>query len=375
MRSLSIVLLALLSAGSLSAQTVQGRVYDPATGAPVSTAFVILLDDGGNRVAATLTRADGQFVARAPMAGSYRLRVERIGYETMTSPVLRLTDEETLAYPMPVSTKAIDLAGIVVDGEQECRIRPDAGLRTLTLWEEARKALAISAWTEKQGNVPFTAEAYERVRNLVNLSVIEEVSRRTTFGYGQQAFISASAEDLAANGYVRRMANGGFRYFGLDARTLLSDSFLDSHCFHVEAPAEEESGLIGLGFRPQAGNDVPDITGVLWLDKETAELQYLEFAYTEHLFGIPIYEEPFGGRVEFQRLSNGGWIVDSWWIRMPLFTRPVIFETETPMIRGSLRGTPAAANRLRMLSLERGLRILEAGGRVTSVVTPGEPVR
>jgi hypothetical protein len=57
------------------------------------------------------------------------------------------------------------------------------------------------------------------------------------------------------------------------------------------------------------------------LDAETARLRDLEYTYT----WAP-WEEVQGagqGRVEFESLPSGAWVVRSWWIRMPLAGRDV----------------------------------------------------
>jgi hypothetical protein len=95
---------------------------------------------------------------------------------------------------------------------------------------------------------------------------------------------------------------------------LLSDVFLDTHCFHL-AVQEDQPQTIGLAFEPVRPGGVPDIAGTLWLDRETAHLDFLEYRYTWARF-----DEAQGvarGRVEFERLPNGAWIVRRWWIRMP----------------------------------------------------------
>jgi len=61
---------------------------------------------------------------------------------------------------------------------------------------------------------------------------------------------------------------------------------------------------------------VPDIEGVLWLDAVSAELRYLDFTYTRLPYEIQL--QNIGGRVEFERLPSGPWIVRRWWIRMPV---------------------------------------------------------
>ena len=63
------------------------------------------------------------------------------------------------------------------------------------------------------------------------------------------------------------------------------------------------------------GRRVPEVTGTLWVDKNSSELRFLEYSYT----GLPGVLRPasLGGRVEFRRLANGAWIVSYWYIRMP----------------------------------------------------------
>jgi hypothetical protein len=57
------------------------------------------------------------------------------------------------------------------------------------------------------------------------------------------------------------------------------------------------------------------VRGTLWLDPASRELRYLEFTYTglgkEEGLGNP------GGRLDFERLENGAWIVREWTLAMP----------------------------------------------------------
>jgi hypothetical protein len=116
------------------------------------------------------------------------------------------------------------------------------------------------------------------------------------------------------NGFVRRNDDGSLDYFGPDAGVLLSDVFLDTHCFRLAEDLDQPSAL-GLAFEPVRAGERADISGTLWLDRETAQLRVLEYAYT----WAP-WAEALGvaqGRVDFEQLPNGSWIVRRWWIRMP----------------------------------------------------------
>ena len=80
---------------------------------------------------------------------------------------------------------------------------------------------------------------------------------------------------------------------------LLSDAFLDTHCLSVRDGGD---GRIGLMFEPVPDRWVPEIVGVLWLDAETAELDWLEFGYVNLLRTREIGEP--GGEVSFARLPG-----------------------------------------------------------------------
>jgi hypothetical protein len=102
----------------------------------------------------------------------------------------------------------------------------------------------------------------------------------------------------------------------------LSEEFANSHCFSAREPGSDERGLIGIGFEPTADRDMPDVSGVLWLDEQTAELRFVEYRYTDPPWDLEVSDA--GGRIEFERLPTGVWIVSRWWIRMPVIAlRPI----------------------------------------------------
>jgi hypothetical protein len=105
-------------------------------------------------------------------------------------------------------------------------------------------------------------------------------------------------------------------YYGPDAEVLVADAFLDTHCFETRRGEADAAGLIGLAFAPVRGRKLPDITGTLWLDPKTSELRYIEFTYTGIDGGLNV--KGVGGRTDFRRLPNGAWIVDRWYIRLPI---------------------------------------------------------
>ncbi|HEX2093494.1 MAG TPA: carboxypeptidase regulatory-like domain-containing protein [Longimicrobiaceae bacterium] len=313
------LLLILCTAPSLVSQTVRGELVDDG-GRPVPAAFVILQDSVGRSVTRALTGADGRFTVQASGAGRYTLRAERIGYTSTESPPLRLEAGRTVDHRLVVASRAVALEGIVVGAERRrCDVRPAEGLAAATLWEEARKALSASAWTESRGLLQVRLTEYQRDLDPDGRRVLAE--RKTEHaGRSRSPFVSASAGQLARSGYREQRADGVW-YHAPDAEVLLSDEFLDTHCFRAVAGSGEERSLVGLAFEPVGGRPTTDVRGTLWLDPATRELRHLEYGYTR----LPPEESwrGVGGRVEFQRLPNGAWIVRRWRIRMPTVAAPV----------------------------------------------------
>ncbi len=311
------VLMALLlgvAASPAAAQLVTGRLLDRTTGEPLEGAFVVLLDSAGVKHGGLLTNKEGRYFLRAPGPGRYTIRAERIGYASATSEPLTLAVDQTRIFDMAVSTQAIALESIKVTAQQRCTVRPGSGARTAEVWDEARKALQLAVWTEQQRAVRYRVVNFRRELDPETLRVRHE-SRVENGGYTEGSpYRSLPAEDLARSGYIRADSAGGWSYSAPDAAVLMSNSFLDGHCLELEQHPSR-SDLIGLAFRPVRLSDNPDIEGVLWIDRRSAELRYLEYRYTTLPF--PVSSTHIGGRVDFARLAGGPWIVRSWHIRMP----------------------------------------------------------
>lgn len=143
-----------------------------------------------------------------------------------------------------------------------------------------------------------------------------EDERRLSHGGVSRPFASIPVEQLSRHGYVVSRDDGSTDFYAPDADVLLSDAFLDDHCFRFVAGNDGRAGMVGLGFEPVPGRRVAEITGVLWLNAASSELAELEFTYVELPFGE--LDGEFGGEVGFSRLPTGRWIVDRWVIRMPV---------------------------------------------------------
>ena len=314
-RSLVAALFVLAGADGLRGQVVVGRIQD-AAGEPVAAAFVTLTDPAGTRVAGGLSGDDGRYVLRAPAAGRYTVRVEVIGYGTASSPV-ELTRPRALRHDVTMAPEPVELDALTVASQgRGCRALSDGSAVTQRLWDEARKALRLVEWSERETALLYDVEIYRRRLELYSLDVRSETVDTLRALATSRPFRTLSARALHDDGYIQRgaMESGPHVYYAPDAGVVLSDVFLDSHCFRAETDPTHP-GLVGLGFEPRQSRRVADVEGVLWLDATTTELRSLEYRYTRLPRGLRARH--VGGRLEFLRLPSGKWIISRWWIRAP----------------------------------------------------------
>jgi hypothetical protein len=324
--------LALAIARDAGAQTVTGRVRLKGEGSPVAGAIVALVDSTGRAVVARLANDSGVFVLTAPFPGTYTLRVERVGFRVTTSPRFLVRQDAPTEVPVMVAGDAVALRAVTVNADRRCLVRPQEGLATAQLWEEARKALDATQLTQLAQAAARTGRDSRRFavrvrsfkRDLEPTTLApqrnQEVERE---GESVTPFVSLEPEKLARDGYMTGDVESGGTFYAPDATVLLSDRFLDTHCFRPQAPERgRRDDLIGLAFEPVKIDRTTrrvDVHGVLWLDRATAELRYMEFGFSNLPFEASAAQA--GGRLEFRPLPDGRWIVWRWYIRMPRLER------------------------------------------------------
>lgn len=357
MRLRTVTLAAALAAAPLSpsaAQLVQGRLAEDG-GAPVPQMLVVLLDTAGRQRAGAISGDDGAFVLRAPEGGRFTLRVERVGYASTVTPPFDLAPGETVERRIVVNGRPIALDAIVVDGggSRGCAVRPGTGEQTATVWEEARKALNSAAYGEEHHLFRYRVARFQRDLDPSSGRVLHETSSEQG-ALAVHPFASPPAAQLSAHGWIQNTERGTL-YFGPDPAVLVSDEFLDDHCLRIANDrAAAGDSLVGVAFEPVGGRRVPEIRGVLWLSRRTAELRRVEYTYT----GLPprIQSPRLGGTVEYARVAGGPWIVRRWSIRMP--------QVEV------VRTGPALAASGHELDSGRLVGVREDGGEVISTLPP-----
>lgn len=324
----------MLVAHVASAQAIAGKVLGKVDGAPVAGAIVTLLDSAGRSITAKLAEDGGSFDFTAPHAGSYAIRVERVGFRSTTTSPFLVRQGERADVPITIASDGISLRAVKVSADRRCVVRPQEGLATAELWNEARKALNATQLTQmaqaaaraRRNPHRFAVRWRKFERDLEPRSLAVRSEELVEMeGETVTPFVSADPEVLARSGYVDGDLSRGSTFFAPDATVLLSDRFLDTHCFRIQAPEKgRRDDLIGLAFEPlrltnESGQRRVEVGGVLWLDRASAELRYLEYGYVNLPFAADANRA--GGRLEFRPLPDGRWIVWRWYIRTPALER------------------------------------------------------
>ncbi len=302
-----------------AAQTVSVRVVRADADAPLPGALVTLRTVDGALVFRVLADERGRASLQAPSAGRFVVRADAIGYRGETSVPLLLDAGQSRDVAFRLEAAPFEIRELVVAANRTavCDLESAGAGITARLWDEARKALHGAAITRIDAPLLLDVQTYERRLSLHGR--IERESRDARLTRNQRPFAAANPADLHQNGWVQQQGAHAW-YFGPDAELLLSDEFLEDHCFRAVAP--DSAGQVGLAFSPHRRRSLPDIQGVLRLDSTTLELKSIDFGYANvELPSEALLPGKVGGRIEFTRLPSGAWYVSHWNIRTPFLTR------------------------------------------------------
>jgi hypothetical protein len=296
---------------SADAQVLRGRVTHGDSVA-VPGVLVFLLDQESRVVARSLSDGRGEYRLTAPAPGTWSVRTIRVGFLPSALASLNLVAGEELRRDLPLRELAVRLDTVRVASRARCSA--STGSREVAaVWEQARVALTAAQLTA--GNSLLTASVLrqEHAVDARNRGERVLVPSQRTSGPTARGWTSLAADSLHRGGYVHLLRDGTLSWYAPDVEVLLSDHFRDDHCFRLT----RTSDAMGLEFEPvRDRRDRPEISGTLWLDLHTAELRHMDFRYV-NVAGVDGGDP--GGDMRFVRLANGGWAVERWSIRMPVF--------------------------------------------------------
>ena len=105
-----------------AAQVVRGTVVDAHADTPIMIVNVSILDDGGEVLRTTTSDRNGNFMIGTEQSGAYRLRAERLGYESVTTEPLEFRRDSIVEVVVRMATEAIALDPLEVIGRGESEI-------------------------------------------------------------------------------------------------------------------------------------------------------------------------------------------------------------------------------------------------------------
>ncbi len=321
---------------------------------PAAGIVVSAIMSNGKTVASALSSQSGNYSLRLPAAGRYQLRALHIGFRPT---VLGDIDVSVgnLVQDIVLRELPISIAAVVVRDEGDCGLSGARAETVLQLWEQARGALSATTLSEEGGQLDVRVVSVRGHVDAIHYhhdppagpyrrALYAEVDTASAHeAVVNRVFASTPAETLITAGYVRHRLDSSFVFDAPSAEMLLSDDFAAQHCFSIAGAAPDHPEWIGIAFTPRRTRDsLVDVSGVLWMDRATAELRRLTFEYTNlpgdkvslcdpdpdpklnlpgtgpHCITLPMNEQlELGGDADFLRLPSGEWLTVRWTVRTP----------------------------------------------------------
>jgi len=301
----------------LQAQVVDVRVVESVGGRAAPSAIVALRRADGTLVERRLTDLQGRARFSGMGLGTFLLEADQIGARRATTSAFDIeTVSDTVRRRLAMVARPFTLPDVnVASREVACAAGGVDGVDLVAVWEEARKALTATVLTEE--SVQPLLQRWRWVR-VLDRNQRERGKQSNLVEYTRGApFVSAPPEELRDRGYIV-LGDSLDTFYAPDARVLLDEGFLESHCFRLDVEARRAEGLVGLQFAPLAGRKVPEIEGTFWLRRRGDELAEITYRYVKlprEFRGNP----EFGGRVAFAPVPGVGWIVREWSLQTPVY--------------------------------------------------------
>jgi hypothetical protein len=308
-----LILLLFISAKGADAQVLRGTIIEESSGAAVAGAVVSLIAPDGSRVVFTVSDSAGAATLRPPRAGTYTVRVERIGIQPFVSAPVGLTAVGDVVREFVVSAAAVSLPQITADVDRRCQGSSELIAGGRALWEEIRKSLEVVAWASHRQDLVY--HVTEHTRSYDGRGVFWKAdSASYVLERDRPLFESIPADSLLSTGFVQLAPDGrGFVFFAPDAAVITSGAFLEEYCFYIRdgTPA----GRFGLAFEPAGPQYAPPVSGTLHVDSATLSLRNLEFEFLR--FPFRAAGVTGGGTITFDRLAGEIPIITGWRMRIP----------------------------------------------------------
>jgi len=320
----SLLIGAVRPADDAAAQTLRGKAVQPPDTVGIPGVIVFLIDSAGGVAAQALTNALGEYRIVAPHAGVYGMRTLRIGYQPGTFSGVSLGADVTIERHLPLTSLPLSLDTVRVQARARCSVY-EGSSTIASAWEQARTALTAADLTRRDAALHATVTRTRRALDGTTRRLKQESSTESS-DFVTKPWGTVSTDSLHQLGYVYRWPDSSTVYYAPDVEALLSDNFVQDHCFRFASG--RDPALLGVAFEPRPDRkQIPEIAGTVWLDRKSAELRRMEYRYVNL---APLLEREAadvarrseaGGELSFVRMTNGGWAIALWEIRVPVLAR------------------------------------------------------
>ena len=342
-----IALCGVLSVRGGSAQTIRGRLVDATTKAPVTSALVELRDAQGKTVGQNFTSPSGGFLLVAQPNQRYQLRFAAIGYARHAPMDLTLGADPLTILDIALTAVVVTLPDIkAMSGKRACGKNELAPDTFGGLIESARTSLQVMDATMRSAQLGFEMQLVHRlaVRGLKE-SKDSTVSADTVAGVVHEWPVkSLSIDSLQLVGFLRLKTEAegfGHYYYGPDMTVLVSDWFLETHCFTMDKDRTKGDTVV-IKFDPIGHPKYVDVSGTLVIDRATLTMRKVTYELRDIPDGVP--DRAAGGEMHFAEKSAGLWVPIDWAIWAPMtksartIARPVF--SSPPSAAGQRGGRP-----------------------------------
>lgn len=293
------------------AQSIVGEVRAREGLRPLDGALITVLSATGERVAQSISNQEGLFRIPSLRSGTYAVTARRIGTRPTRVDSVVVGEQGPARLTILLDPIVVPLELVRVEGRSRCGRGIADDPVAARMVEELVTALRLTSASRSE-RIDAVVTSY--IQHLDPVTGLVLADTTTTYrGSYTSPFVSVSAHTLAEGGFARSDRSGAMTYLAPDAEVLASDEFLESHCFRPVAHATD-SALVGLELRPASRNR-PDIEGMIWFQRTSAELQELDVQYV----GVPaLGATPARARVAFRKAAGGSWIASEWSIQTPI---------------------------------------------------------
>ena len=316
----AVALIACVSGGRYAAaQTVRGRVIDATNKAPIMSVLAELRDLKGSLIVQTFTSPSGAFVLVAPPNARYQLRLAAIGFARHAPLDVVLANDPVTLSDIVLTAVAVTLPEIrAMAGKRACgksELTPDT---FGGLIDVARTSLQMMDATMRSAQLGFEMQIMTRYA-AKGSGKDSSISADTTAGALHEWPVrSLSIDSLRLRGFQRAKTEAegfGYQYYGPDMTVLVSDWFLDTHCFSLDKDRSKGDTVV-IKFDPVGHPKYVDVSGTLVLDRSSLTMRTLTWELRDLPDGVP--DRAAGGEMHFTEKSNGLWVPTDWVIWAPL---------------------------------------------------------